>query len=173
MVEAMGGKCSICSYARCLSALEFHHIDPTKKDFGFGSTRANPASWEKIADELRKCVLLCGNCHRELHDGMVEVPVDAPVFDERYADYKAMQKEAKMVECPICSKPMYPHTRTCSLSCAARKKEAHTWDGVDLPEMLKTMRKSEAARVLGLSPTAITKRLKKIKRLNEEGRAGR
>lgn len=29
-----GGKCSICGYDRCIQALEFHHLDVTKKDIG-------------------------------------------------------------------------------------------------------------------------------------------
>jgi 5-methylcytosine-specific restriction endonuclease McrA len=65
-VEYLGGKCSICGYNKCLAALEFHHLDPSQKDFGIshaGATR----SFEKIKKELDKCVLLCANCHREVH----------------------------------------------------------------------------------------------------------
>ena len=68
-VEFMGGKCKICGYQRCIRALEFHHIDPSKKEFSVsadGLTR----SWEKIKQELAKTVLLCANCHREIEDGM-------------------------------------------------------------------------------------------------------
>ena len=32
-VEYKGGKCKICNYDRCVSALEFHHLEPSKKDF--------------------------------------------------------------------------------------------------------------------------------------------
>lgn len=64
-VHYKGGKCSICSYNKCITALEFHHIDPTTKLFGIsdGCTR----SWEVIKVELDKCILVCANCHRELH----------------------------------------------------------------------------------------------------------
>lgn len=62
-VEALGGKCQCCGYNKCLSALEFHHLDPKIKDFELSKN----ISWEKIEVELKKCVLLCSNCHKEAH----------------------------------------------------------------------------------------------------------
>ena len=47
----------------------FHHLDPELKDFGI-SGNAN-RSWDKIQVELDKCVLLCANCHSEVHAGIV------------------------------------------------------------------------------------------------------
>jgi len=71
-IEYKGGKCICCEYNKCVSALEFHHIDPSKKDFNLGS-KGKTRSWEKIKIELDKCVLLCANCHREVHSGMIEL----------------------------------------------------------------------------------------------------
>jgi hypothetical protein len=87
MVEAMGGKCQCCGYDRAHSALAFHHLDPTIKDFGFGSIIARPQSWEKIVAELRKCILVCHNCHFEFHAGMLQLPKKFAVFNEDYAVY--------------------------------------------------------------------------------------
>lgn len=36
-IEYKGGKCQICGYDKCDSALEFHHLDPSQKDFGIGA----------------------------------------------------------------------------------------------------------------------------------------
>lgn len=66
-VEYKGGCCEKCGYDKCIAALEFHHLDPSKKDFSIsqdGSTR----SFEKIKIELDKCIMVCANCHREIHD---------------------------------------------------------------------------------------------------------
>ena len=71
-VEYMGGQCSKCEYKKCVAALEFHHKDVSKKDFGIsinGATR----SWEKTKAELDKCIMLCSNCHRELHEELKEL----------------------------------------------------------------------------------------------------
>jgi hypothetical protein len=62
-VEALGGKCQCCGYNKCLAALEFHHLDPKIKDFELSQRD----SWDKIEVELKKCVLLCSNCHKEAH----------------------------------------------------------------------------------------------------------
>lgn len=66
-VELKGGKCQICGYNKCLSALEFHHIDPTKKDFAIGQNMKSLLN-DSFKEELNKCILLCSNCHREEHE---------------------------------------------------------------------------------------------------------
>jgi len=70
-VNHKGAKCEICGYDRCLDALEFHHLEKTGKDFGI-SDRGYTRSWDTILNEINKCVLLCSNCHREVHLGMVK-----------------------------------------------------------------------------------------------------
>ena len=65
-VEYKGGKCSLCGYNKCIAALEFHHTDPEHKDFSI-SREGNTRSWEKVKLEIDKCILLCANCHREVH----------------------------------------------------------------------------------------------------------
>lgn len=58
-------KCSRCGYSTCLSALDFHHCDDTTKEKGIGSMRGS--SYESILREMKKCVILCKNCHVEIH----------------------------------------------------------------------------------------------------------
>ncbi len=76
-VEYKGGRCGICGYNRCIEALEFHHVDSNLKDFsvsGGGCTR----SWNKVREEIDKCVMFCANCHREIHAGM-QLPQETAV----------------------------------------------------------------------------------------------
>lgn len=63
-----GGKCSCCGYNNTLAALEFHHRDPSTKEFHFGSRRG--LSLDKLRKELDKCILVCRNCHAEIHAGL-------------------------------------------------------------------------------------------------------
>ena len=45
-----GGRCQICGYDKCIEALEFHHLDPTRKDFGI-SHKGYTRRWEKVKGE--------------------------------------------------------------------------------------------------------------------------
>ena len=71
--ESLGNKCVICGYNKCQRALVFHHLDPEKKDFSL-SARGLTRSWIKIQAEIDKCILLCANCHMEVHDGITQPP---------------------------------------------------------------------------------------------------
>lgn len=66
-----GGKCQICGYNKCVDALEFHRLDESLKDFGIAS-KGYTRSWDKTKEELDKCILVCANCHREIHAGLIE-----------------------------------------------------------------------------------------------------
>ena len=77
-VQYKGGKCQLCGYDKCVQAFDFHHLNPKKKDFGIsqdGMTRA----WTKTIKELDKCILLCANCHREVHVGISQLPMETLV----------------------------------------------------------------------------------------------
>ena len=68
-INYLGGKCQKCSYNKYYGALEFHHRDPNEKDGSWNDIKK--WSKEKIKAELDKCDLLCSNCHRETHAGVV------------------------------------------------------------------------------------------------------
>lgn len=65
-IEYKGGECIKCGYKKCKRALEFHHLDRTKKDFTVASYSV--LSFEKLKPELDKCILVCSNCHREMEE---------------------------------------------------------------------------------------------------------
>jgi hypothetical protein len=61
----LGGKCVKCSYDKCIAALDIHHLDPTQKDPNFVGHRS--WSWKRLEKELETCILVCKNCHAEIH----------------------------------------------------------------------------------------------------------
>jgi hypothetical protein len=65
-VEYKGGKCECCGYNKYIGAIEFHHEDPSKKDFNIAKARLTSFS-DRVKSELDKCKILCANCHREAH----------------------------------------------------------------------------------------------------------
>lgn len=64
LVEYKGGKCEICGYDKCITALHFHHKDPNEKDF---TVSRKSYSFERLKEEVDKCILVCANCHSEIH----------------------------------------------------------------------------------------------------------
>lgn len=71
-VEYKGGKCEICGYNKCVEALHFHHLNPSEKNFGL-SNKGLTRSWDKIKPELDKCMLVCSNCHSEIHSNLIDL----------------------------------------------------------------------------------------------------
>ena len=70
--EYKGNKCAICGYNKCARALSFHHIDPKKKSFGVAA-KGLTRSWESVKKEIDKCILICANCHMEVHEGITQI----------------------------------------------------------------------------------------------------
>ena len=54
--------CSNCGYKEASCALDFDHINPKTKDFQPTSNLG--CSLKRIFSELKKCQILCSNCHR-------------------------------------------------------------------------------------------------------------
>jgi hypothetical protein len=65
LIDYKGGRCEVCGYNKCIAALDFHHIDPNAKLFGIAQSLTR--DWISLILEADKCLLLCSNCHRELH----------------------------------------------------------------------------------------------------------
>ena len=65
LIEMCGGKCSQCGYDRNYAALCFHHL--RDKSFQLDIRKCSNSSMERLIEEVAKCVLLCANCHMEVH----------------------------------------------------------------------------------------------------------
>lgn len=87
-VKWLGGKCVDCGWQGNQAALQFHHMNPEKKNFTIGNV-ANK-SWEFIKKELRGCALLCANCHMIRHSTKDEVG-----FVEEALRYKGKKLDFK------------------------------------------------------------------------------
>jgi len=58
--------CAKCGDTRGY-VLDFHHIDPTEKEDSIARMISNNYELNRVYDEIKKCVVLCANCHREFH----------------------------------------------------------------------------------------------------------
>lgn len=154
-VRYKGGSCIKCGYDKCLAALEFHHINPTEKDFSI-SSYGHTKSWELIKTELDKCILVCANCHREIHDSELNKP--------KIIEFISV-KENKI--CLTCSNNFIVYQsqndrQFCSPECSAVKrrkiKERPTKE--QLLDELKTTSYVQVGKKYGVSDNAIRKWIK-------------
>ncbi len=76
-IEQFGGKCQMCGYDKCPSALQFHHIDSStkKEDPSYLIMRK---TWKIAFEELQKCLLVCANCHAEIH--YIDKNIDLKIY---------------------------------------------------------------------------------------------
>jgi predicted HNH restriction endonuclease len=72
LVEYKGGACVLCGYSGNFGAFDLHHTGDSPKAFGIAAGGFS-RSWESLKREADKCVLLCANCHREVHGGVAHI----------------------------------------------------------------------------------------------------
>lgn len=111
-VEAFGGKCQICGYDKCIAALDFHHLENKEEKPSYVILRW---SWERAKKELEKCILVCSNCHREIHfiekdlevqhftKGPLYEKLDLKIADKNYLKKKYVKPFIKK-NCQQCKK---------------------------------------------------------------------
>lgn len=160
IVESLGGKCCICGYNKCLNSLHFHHLVPTEKEFQLGQARGNPISWDKIIKEVKKCALLCSNCHGELHAGLTKIPENIPKFNTKF---DIVPKN--FGNCPVCDTQKKSSSIYCSRACSGKATpfKKVNWDKVDLKKFLDLgLSKTAIGDMFGVTGGSVTKRARKI-----------
>lgn len=150
MVESMGNKCQICGYNRCHAALELHHLDPSQKEFTFGTVIANPKAWHRIEEELKKCILLCSNCHREIHANIVDIPVTFQAFDPSLIKALTPTKP-----CIVCGKETSITNRCCSKMCSSSLSNSVDWSLINLTVELSDKSLTQVGEKYGVTGQAV------------------
>lgn len=65
--------CIICGYNKYANSLHFHHINPENKSFGIAKAASQGASKEVLILEIKKCIILCANCHGEVEGNFTKL----------------------------------------------------------------------------------------------------
>ena len=165
IVEAMGGKCSICGYDKCQASLALHHIDPNEKEYSLGGLRATPRKWEIIVKELQKCALICSNCHGEIHQGLISDNKIKCTYNKKYIR-SSFYPKSEQDNCPICGKLKPVRNITCSKNCAARKARRVNWDNIDVINLVENIQMSYCAiadMIGNISDASVRRRYLKLK----------
>ena len=159
LIEMMGKECTKCGYKANLAALEFHHLIPSEKEFQLDSRHLSNTSMDKILEEAKKCVLLCSNCHKEVH----HPEMDAELLMEQKLSNKSLNEpKRKQSICPVCGKSFNKEkgVKYCSKECRYADKKYPSKKEVQAKyEELKSQRK--VAEFYGLTRKIIIGILKR------------
>ena len=157
-VYVMGGKCVCCGYNRCITALEFHHLNPEEKDFTLGQN-AN-LGWDKICAELPKCVLVCANCHREIHNGLLLNPVESSFNQEKANEITELMnnlKHHKIHYCKMCGIEVSENNEFCPKCAAIQRRVVERPSREELKDLIRVLPFTTISKQYGVSDRAISK----------------
>lgn len=137
-----GGACEICGYCKNIAALEFHHKNPEEKEFNIDMRKFSNMTLEKLEAELEKCILVCANCHRELHNKSLTMENILNLLEN--VDKTTFSNRGRQI-CPVCGKRFKKSKGKiyCSKECRMKAKnyptkqeifdkyqELHSWQKV-------------------------------------------
>jgi len=159
LIDSLGGKCSSCGYDKNIASLCFHHRNPAIKKFRLDMRGLANRSSSEIVKEAAKCILLCHNCHTEIHNP------ELSMSDIRRMDLQPKIKpQSRFCMCGVkigrstdkmCQRCYSEHRRL-----HGRKKTIQNWPSQEtLLKSLETKNKTQVARELGVSRRTLSKRI--------------
>ena len=163
-VYVMGGKCQCCGYNKVNTALEFHHLDPAQKEFSFGANTNK--SWNTVRNELKKCILVCANCHREIHSNLIDDSLLTSSFSEEKAqeiDKLVVQiKEKQIFYCVKCGVEVSKEGNLCPTCAAIQKRIINRPNREELKDLIRNNSFTQIGRMFNVSDNAIRKWCKAV-----------
>lgn len=159
IVYVMGNKCQCCGYNKLNSALELHHLNPEEKDFALG-TNVN-ISWISARQEIQKCILVCANCHREIHAGLI----DSTNLKSSFCEEKALEidnlvddiKHKKVNYCKCCGAEIDRNASLCVKCFAEQRRVVERPNREELKNLIRTKPFTQIAKIYGVSDNSIRK----------------
>jgi len=160
--KIMGDKCCICGYDRCDQSLDLHHIDPKEKEFNVGKILNR--NWSKIVFELQKCVLVCKNCHHEIHAGYINPKLKTSFNNDIAIEItkRINANKAKHINhCIECGNVISYGANRCKKCGYETKQKIKYPPKEELEKLICKFGFVGTGRLLGVSDNAIRKRCKK------------
>lgn len=157
IIKTMGNECQCCGYNKYYGALELHHLNPTEKDFSFSDKTYR--AWADIEQELKKCVLLCANCHREVEAHLINIDKSSfnqQIYDEIKEEIKN-KKSKKIYTCPICGAEIWNGSKLCRSCSNKAKRTIERPDRNQLKNLIRTTSFVQIGRQFNVSDNTIRK----------------
>lgn len=167
-VNMLGGCCSMCGYDKNLAALDFHHIDSNTKSIKLDKRSLSNNNIELLTKEAEKCILLCANCHRELHNNGMDIETiskDVEVGKQiikyssiRNVDTYLTKRSKKENICPKCGSIISCNkAKLCSKCSHESHRKVERPSKEVLIEDIKTLSMIKVGKKYGVSDNAIRK----------------
>ena len=155
LIEYKGGKCEICGYDKNISALEFHHIKD--KNFGICEKKISTIT-DEIIKEVDKCILVCANCHRELHNASL-TKENVIKLEQEIIKYKNEQqkKEIEKSYCQICGKQITKGHTLCSKCFGKTNRVIERPSKEELEKLIFTYPMTQVGEMFGVTSNAISR----------------
>lgn len=164
LIKVCGSKCNICGYDKTKTALEFHHIQPEGKIYAIAS-KGTCHDLKTDLEEVKKCIMVCANCHREIHDDFYDEDflLNKKIFDENFANLLIEEKEnrevAKHYYCSKCGKEItrYSKSGLCEECLRFESRIVERPSREELKNMIRTQTFVSIAKQYNVSDKAIVK----------------
>ena len=134
IIKLRGGKCEICGYDDNVAALEFHHENPEDKEMKLDMRTFAATKTEKLYEEIKKCILVCSNCHKKIHypqynKDKVENTLNG-FIEESLKEKTVKKKTPTKYVCAYCGKPFKATTnkKFCSAKCRRESKHYPSYE---------------------------------------------
>lgn len=167
LVNIMGKNCHHCKKEFIYCQYDFHHVQPHQKISDIGRL-ISALNYFQIAEEASKCVLLCGNCHRGVTFGFIDLKdielIESETILKAIAPYKK-SRDPKLMFCQ-CGNKKSLRAKTC-LACYKPKNKINWPKFEELNNRIKESGYSKLAREISeeqkikISDNAIRKRMNK------------
>ena len=164
LIKVSGNQCCLCGYHKTNSALEFHHLVPEEKSYSIAKN-GTCHDLEKDLAEIKKCILVCANCHREIHDGLYALSFlkEKQIFLEEEAEELRRDKQQKITKtiyyCNKCGKQLRSKTLTGMCQDCYRQSTRHITrpSRAELKDLIRKMPFTKIAQQYNVSDNAIRK----------------
>lgn len=154
LVYIMGGKCSLCGYDKCIAALEFHHVDKSQKERQLSS--GNCYSWEEDVKEVRKCALVCSNCHKEIE--FFKLDIETTFDEEKCKEITAQKEQEKTINCcKKCGKEIDRKAHYCTECWYIISRKTKRPSREELKNLIRDNSLASIARMFDVSDSSIQK----------------
>lgn len=155
-IELKGGKCEICGYDKNIAALEFHHINSNEKSFNLDARTLANSKIEKLEEELNKCMVVCSNCHKEIHNENHNMAIVKELIENN----SHILNEVKEVKyCKDCGKILLSENISgyCNICLPKHTRKANIPSMEELNELLKNNSLNKIGKMYGVTHGIVKK----------------